>query len=217
MVQKFISEKFINIFSNRSTLVSTFIVYITVLFVSVISFIELRKNIIPEITLNFLVILEIHVILNFFLGYLGIYNSVAKAKWINMVFSITAFVVNLFVLYLTLSVLITQTSSFNNYSVLFVITNFILFLQNYFDDRKAKNYFLVGTALAFLFFLIVSVLNFVFGNSLFGTNSYFVSQKQFNDSTMLFSIVYLIYIIFTLFNYIRLYLPDIKNIDQTTK
>ncbi len=184
------------------------------MFVSVISYIELRKNLIPEVTLNFLLVLEIHIIINFILSYLGLYNSTKNNKWINFAFSILFFVGNLFLIYHTVVILITQTTSFNNYSLYLFLLSGLLFLQNYFDDRKVKRYLGTGAIISFLFFGFNYIVNFVFANPLLGTNQFIISQKQVNDFVMFFSIAYLIFLLFTLFDIIRTYIPEIKEIDQ---
>jgi hypothetical protein len=209
-----IKNKINSIFFTKSSFVSTFVIYITIMFVSVISYIELRKNLIPEVTLNFLLILEVHIILIFILSYLGLFNSLKSNKWINFAFSVLFFVASLFIIYQTVVVLITQTSSFNNYSFYLFFISGLLFVQNYFDDRKAKNYLLSGAIITFVFLIFNYVINYVFGNPLLEANQFIVSQKQVNDSVLFFSIVYLLYLLFTLFNVIRIYIPDIKEIDQ---
>jgi hypothetical protein len=208
-----IKEKLNNFFFTKSAFVSTFIIYITIMFVAIISYIELRKNLIPDITLNFLLILELHVIFTFIFMYLGLYSAVNSGKWINASANIVIFLLNLMLIYLTLTTLITQTSSFILYSFLLTLTSISLFVQNYIDDKKAKNYLGFILLLSLLFAVYIYVINYVFGNALFGTNRFFISQKQVNDSIFLSSVVILITMLFSLFNILRIYLPVIKNID----
>jgi hypothetical protein len=202
---------------TKSAFVSTFIIYITIMFVAIISYIELRKNLIPDITLNFLLILELHVIFTFIFAYIGLYSAVNSGKWINASANIVLFLLNLLLIYLTLSTLITQTSSFIFYSFLLTLTSISLFIQNYLDDKKAKNYLGFMLLLAITFATYVYVINYVFGNALLGTNRFFISQKQVNDSIFFSSIIMLLTMLVSLFNILRIYLPVIKTIDQTVK
>ena len=201
---------------TKSSFVSAFIIYITVMFVAIVSYIELRKNLIPDITLNFLLILELHVIFTFIFAYIGLYGAVNTGKWINATANVILFLLNLVLIYLTLTTLITQTSSFITYSFLLSITTISLFVQNYIDDKKAKNYLGTILILSLIFTVYVYVINYVFGNALLGTNRFFISQKQVNDSIFFASIVLLITMLFSLFNILRLYIPIIKSIDQNS-
>ena len=194
--QQLIKDRLNNFLFTKSSFVSTFIIYITIMFVSIISYIELRKNLISDITLNFLLILEIHVIFTFIFAFLGLYSAVNSGKWINAAANTILFLLNLMLIYLTLSTLITQTSSFILYSFLLFVTSISLFVQNYLDDKLAKNYLGLILILSLIFATFVYVINYVFGNALLGTNRFLISQKQVNDSIFLFSIV----ILLTMFN-----------------
>jgi hypothetical protein len=217
MNQPTIRDKFSNLFFTKSIFVSTFIIYITILFISIVSFIELRKNIIPDVTLNFLFILELHVIFNFILTYIGLFNSIKLGKWINSTVIILFFIMNMTLLYQTLSTLITQTSSFIVYATLLTITSGSMYLQNYIDDKKAKSYLLLIFVLSALFLAAVYILNYIFVNSFFSANQFLISQKQVNDFLFLSSIMILVSMLYSLFNILRVYIPDIKNIDQKSK
>ncbi|MGL4758494.1 MAG: hypothetical protein ACRCXZ_04110 [Patescibacteria group bacterium] len=214
MISNSFKEKFFQMMFSRSTIVSTFLIYITILFISVISFIEFKGYISNSISLYFLVILEVYIIINFFSSYLTVYNSVKNGKWINLSFNSLAFVGCLTILYQTLSVLVNGSYSYANYSYLLVSVNFLLFLQNYFDDRKAKGWFLFGLIISILFAMYIYIINNIFGNPVFGPNYFVLSQKQQDDTMIFFSTSYLIYSIVLLFNFIRIYISDIKAIDQ---
>jgi hypothetical protein len=203
-----------NTIFNKSTFVSTFLIYITVLFIGMVSFIELRKNIIPDVTINFLIVLELFLILNFVVSYVNIYNSLNKNKWLSLGFNIIFFIGVLTINYFTLSTLITQTASFVSYSILLLITSVLLYLQVYLGEKKGKNYLIFVTIFNFFFFLAVYTFNYIFGNTIFGANQFIISQKQVNDFLLFSSFCILIIMIYTLFNILRIYIPDIKSIDQ---
>jgi hypothetical protein len=210
-----IKNKFQNLVFAKSSFVSTFIVYITVTFVALTAYIELRKNIITELTIILLLVLEIQIILNFILSYIGIFNSVKNEKWINLIAQITLFVVNLMLIYQTLTSLISQTSSITLYAVVMVLCSITLFLQNYIDDRQSKKPLLILFILSVVFLVVINSINFVFGNPIFGTNQFFISQKQVNDIVYFLSFILLFTYLMTFFNIIRLNISKIKSIDQT--
>lgn len=210
-----IKTKFQNLVFAKSSFVSTFIVYITVTFVSLAGFIELRKNIITELTLILLLVLEIQIILNFILGYIGIFNSVKNEKWINLIAQITLFVVNLMLIYQTLTSLISQTSSITIYAIVILFSSVTLFLQNYIDDRMSKKPLSLLVIFSGIYLIIINSINFIFGNPIFGTNQFFISQKQVNDIVYALSFFLLFTYLITFFNIIRLNISKIKAIDQT--
>lgn len=198
---------------NNSAFISTFIIYLTLTFLAVLSYIEIRKNIISEIALIFLLILEIQIILNFIISYLGLYHSLIRNKWVNFVSNILFFSLNFFLVYQSLIAIISQNTTITLYGIYLTASVVTLFVQSYLNDRANKKLLIYFCIISFIFSAFIYLTSYIFGNTLFSINQFFITQKQLNDSTFFLSLCVLITAIHSLFSVLKTYIPIIKKID----
>jgi hypothetical protein len=210
-----LTGKLRKILASQSTFIMTLIIYITLMFVSLAAFVELRRNVINEVTIVFLLVIEIQIVLNFIIGYSNLLNAVRDNKWINLSGNIIIFILNLVLVLQSLNSLISQ-SSVSTYAILLLLTSFSIFFQNYIGDKKGKNYLFTLVILSLLFVLIINFTNFIYGNPILGTNQFFINQKQLNDLIYGSSLLILATFIYTFFNIVRLYISSIVLEDIST-